>query len=236
LSDPRTTIGPLARSVEDLAAVLEIITGEDGVDPSLAPVPLGDWRAVEVGELRIAMFTSFEGASCDEDTDRAVREAGRVLEDAGAAIEEAVPPRIEESLSITRSYWARPSSSVWNEWESGGRTSTLSADDVEHSIFEWERLQRSFASFMQRYDAVVCPVSPSAALRRGEDERNQQVFMYTLPFSLTGQPAVVVRGGTSSDGLPIGVQVVARKWRDDVALGIASVVEQSAGPWAMPEL
>ncbi len=64
LSDPRTQIGPLARHVEDLALALEVIAGVDWRDPSVAPVPLGDWRAVELRGLRVATFTAFEGASC----------------------------------------------------------------------------------------------------------------------------------------------------------------------------
>jgi amidase len=235
LSDPRTTIGPLARSVEDLALALEIIAGPDGVDPSVAPVPLDDWRNVEARGLRIATFTSFEGASCDEATERAVGDAARALESAGAVVEDAVPPRIEESLSITRRYWARPSSSTWNQWQTGGRTSTLSADEVERSIFEWERLQRAFAGFMQQYDAIVCPASPTAAISHADDNTDE-VFVYMVPFSLTGQPAVVVRAGTSNDGLPIGVQIIARKWRDDVALALAGVVEEALGGWPEPEL
>jgi amidase len=234
LSDPRTTIGPLARSVEDLALGLEVIAGPDGIDPRVAPVPLEDWRAVEVRGLRIALFASFEGASSDEETQRAVHDAARALKDVGAGVEEAVPPRIEESLSITRRYWARTRSSAWNEWQ-GGRASTLSADEVERSIFEWERLQRAFLSFMGSYDAILCPASPSAAVAHEEDDTDQ-VFVYTLPFSLTGQPAVVLRAGTSSDGLPIGVQLVARKWRDDVALALAARVEEALGGWPEPEL
>jgi amidase len=236
LSDPRTVIGPLARSVEGLALALEIIAGPDGIDPSVAPVPLDDWKTVQVKDLRIATFTSFEGASCDEPTQRAVLDAVRALEQADAAVDEAVPPRIEESLSITRRYWARPSSSTWNQWQTGGRTSTLSADEVERSIFEWERLQRAFLSFMRDYDAIVCPTSPSAALPRGEDENNDGVFVYTLPFSLSGQPAVAIQGGTSDDGMPIGVQIVARTWRDDVALALASVVEEALGGWPRPDI
>jgi amidase len=234
LSDPRTTIGPLARWVEDLALALEVIAGSDGIDPRVAPVPLGDWHAVDVAGLRVAMFSSFDGAKCDHVTELAVQDAARALADAGAVVDESVPPRIEESLSITRRYWARTRSSAWNEWQ-GGRGSTLTADEVEQSIFEWERLQRAFLSFMQSYDAILCPASPSAAVAHEKDD-SDQAFVYTLPFSLTGQPAVVVRAGTSREGLPIGVQVVARKWRDDVALALAARIEDALGGWQEPKI
>jgi len=59
-------------------------------------------------------------------------------------------------------------------------------------------------------------------------------FSYALPYSLTGWPCVVVRAGTSSEGLPIGVQVVARPWREDVALAVARLIETIFGGWQHP--
>jgi amidase len=53
------------------------------------------------------------------------------------------------------------------------------------------------------------------------DEDHLAGFSYTMSYNLTGWPSVVVRGGTSPEGLPIGVQVVARPWREDVALALA---------------
>jgi amidase len=60
-------------------------------------------------------------------------------------------------------------------------------------------------------------------------------FAYTLPYSLTGWPVAVVRAGTSSDGLPIGVQVAAAPWRDDIAIAAARVIEEATGGWRRAE-
>ena len=56
-------------------------------------------------------------------------------------------------------------------------------------------------------------------------------FSYTGAYNLTGWPGAVVRGGTSPEGLPIGVQVVARPWREDVALAVAQQLETALGGW-----
>jgi Asp-tRNA(Asn)/Glu-tRNA(Gln) amidotransferase A subunit family amidase len=61
-------------------------------------------------------------------------------------------------------------------------------------------------------------------------------FSYTMTYNLTGWPAAVVRGGTSPEGLPIGVQVVARPWRDDVALAVVQHIEKVQGGWQPPSL
>jgi amidase len=123
-------------------------------------------------------------------------------------------------------------SAGWNEWQTGRRESTLSADEVERSIFEWERLQRAFISFMERYDLIVCPAAEQPACPHAE--LTAQEFIYTMPYSLTGWPVAVVRAGASPEGLPIGVQLVGAPWRDDVALAAARAVEDALGGWQPP--
>jgi len=232
LSDPRTQIGPLARHVEDLALALPIIAGVDWRDPSVAPVPLGDWRDVGLRGLRVVTFTAFEGATCTAETSAAVRDAARALADAGAAIEETLPPRIEESWAITMHHWKRVRSHSWSEWRAETEH-TLTADEVERHIFAMGRLARAMLSFMEGYDLVLCPVAPGPARTKAEGETPLE-YIYTLPFSLTGWPCVAVRAGTSPEGLPIGAQAIAGPWRDDVALAAAGTIERALGGWRPP--
>jgi len=56
------------------------------------------------------------------------------------------------------------------------------------------------------------------------------------PFNWTGWPSAVVRAGTSSDGLPIGVQIVGSPWREDIVLAVAAVVEKKFGGWRPPQI
>ncbi len=62
------------------------------------------------------------------------------------------------------------------------------------------------------------------------------MFNYTLPYSLTGQPCVVVPSGRSRDGLPIGVQIVGRAWREDQAVAAARSIETTIGGWRQPSM
>ncbi len=233
LADPRTVIGPLARSVDDLALTLAIIAGADSHDASVVPMSVGDMAAVDLRALRVVHFDSFEGAMPSSDVVGAVAAAVEALGAAGAATRAALPPRIDEALGITRAYWARPESlslKSWRPWAA----STLSADDVERSLFEWDRLRRAFLGFMADVDVIVCPVASTAAPVIGKSAEDD--YLYTLPFSLTGYPCVVVRAGTSVEGLPIGVQVVARPWADHVALAAARVIERMLGGWTRAPL
>jgi amidase len=157
----------------------------------------------------------------------------RVLLEQNALVREARPPRIDESLPITRAYWARIRSASWSQWRTWG-TSSLAADDIERSIFEWERFQRSMLDFMRSYDVVITPVT--AAPASDHRQLNGEDCIYTIPWSLTGQPAVVVRCATSSEGLPIGVQIVAGRWRDEVALTVGRLLENALGGWSLAEI
>ena len=232
MNDPRTTIGPMARFVEDLALTLPILAGVDWQDASVIPMPLGDWRAVAAGSLRVAFYTHHAEAEPTPETAATCRRAARLLADSGARVEEVLPPRIEEAAAITRQYWQRPESAAADTWIADGAV-TLSSEAVEAHLFAWDRFRRALIGFMAEYDVIVTPTAERPATPHGSDSGG---IPYTLPYSLTGWPCVVVRAGTAPGGLPIGVQVVARPWRDEVALAVARQIEQGLGGWQPPAL
>ena len=220
ISDPRTAVGPMARCAEDLALSLRLISGPDDRDPSTVPAPLGEASAVDVRSLRVGL-TDLGGTDLSAEAWEALLAAGRRLESLGAAVETVELPILEESLAVTQAYWARPESMSHREWKPYG-ASTLSADAVEESLFRWERLQRRVEVFMADWDVLLCPVVVGVA---AEHRRMAAAdYLYTLPFSLTGQPAASIPAGWA-DGLPLGVQIVGRRWRDDVVLAAAGALE-----------
>jgi amidase len=84
------------------------------------------------------------------------------------------------------------------------------------------------------HDAIVCPVNVGPAPRHGAFDRASAA--YTQLFNVTGWPSTVVRAGTSPDGLPLGLQVVAHPWREDVSLAVAARIEEVLGPFPGPRL
>ena len=98
----------------------------------------------------------------------------------------------------------------------------------------WDRYRAVMSLFMEGWDALLCPVEAFPAPAEGENPG--QVFTYMAPFSLVGWPCAAVRGGTSPEGLPIGVQAVGKRWRDDFALAVALRVEKVFGGWRPPDL
>ncbi|MBN1921029.1 MAG: amidase [Anaerolineae bacterium] len=213
LSDPRTQIGPLARSVEDLALLFGVIAGPDGRDSGVVPLPVTDYRAVRVSGLRVACYADDGVASPTVETSAATLTAAQALADFGARVMEVRPP-IAASRGITERYW---------------NMSALTGAGVETLFSDWDAFRTAMLVFMADYDAIVCPVDAHPAPKHGDSDPLR--FNYTLPYSLTGWPVVVVRVGSSPEGLPIGIQIIAHPWREDVALAVAMRLECDLGGW-----
>lgn len=201
LEDGRTVIGPLATAVDDLAAVLPVIAGPDGLDAGVVPVPLGDPASVDVGALRIGVMGD------DAATTGAALQA---LAGAGAAI--AADPLADvrdEALDITRRYWGRD---------------RLTGAEVHQLLWDWDRFRRRLLVATADVDVVVAPAADGIAPPWRESAEAD--YLWTLPWSLTGAPVVVVPTGLV-DGLPVAVQVIGRPWQDHVALAASRCVEAS---------
>jgi len=101
-----------------------------------------------------------------------------------------------------------------------------------------ERFRSEILAFMQRFDAILCPVFGRVAPHHGFSDKLEvpKDLSYTYLANCTGWPAATVRAGTSSDGLPIGVQIIARPFREDVALALTEQVETALGGWKPPTI
>ena len=110
----------------------------------------------------------------------------------------------------------------------------LAAAELSALLAEWSIYRSQMLAFMEEYDAILCPASAAPAPKH--DDAASLDLSYASAYNLTGWPVVVVRGGTAREGLPIGVQVVARPWREDVALAVAQEIERVTGGWQAPAL
>jgi amidase len=240
-------IGPMARRVEDLCAMMPILLGPDGLDRTVVPMPYGEpWR-VRPNDLRIAFFADNGILSPDAATDRTVRDAARVL---GAR--ECRPPLIDRVYDLEMRYLAPDGADGLRAFLAG-----IGSDRVHPLLEGWlrkhEPYRTSLAGFaacwaeldafrsamhawVNDWDAVISPVAPFPALPHGESIRDDVFpgFSYTMTHNLTGWPAAVVRCGQTADGLPIGVQIAAAPWREDVVLGIALQLDRELGGWQTP--
>jgi amidase len=237
-------IGPMARGVEDLCALMAILAGPDGHDHTVVPMPYGDPLKVDVGGLRIAWFADNGIAAPTPETAALVRHAAEAL---GA--KECRPPRIEESYDLEmkligpdggdglRAY-LREIGSTQTHPLLDGWLDKLEAyrTGIEGFAGYWGSLYRFRAAmweFLQSYDAVLSPVCATPAVPHGTSIEDSifRGFSYTMTYNVTGWPAAVVRCGESPEGLPIGLQIAAHPWREDVALAVALRLEELFGGW-----
>jgi amidase len=102
---------------------------------------------------------------------------------------------------------------------------------------EWDAFRAEMLAFFQDYDVILCPAYTQPALFHGTStfDDNFRGFSCTMAYNLTGWPAAVVRCGESASGLPIGVQIVAHPFREDIALTVASRLEEMVGGWKPPK-
>jgi amidase len=183
----------------------------------------------------------------------AVTNAAALLAEAGVAVEEASPPGLAESADLfSRLFGADGGAGIRTLFAQIGTTeispllqrslSTLFAnaartpDDVFQLAARWDRFRSAMLGFMKGFDAVLAPIAAFPAVRHGTsfDEDKAPGFTYTMTYNLTGWPSTAIRAGTSPEGLPIGIQIAARPWREDVSLALAALLEERLGNFPGP--
>jgi len=242
-------IGPMARRVEDLCTMIPLLSYPDGLDFTVIGMPNRNPEAVRIGDLRVAFFTDNGIAPADPETVAAVQKAAAALANEVQTMDERRPPGIEKSythemrligpdggdglrglLQYVESTQAHPLLDGWLAKLEPYRT-TLAG--FAQYWLELDQFRAQMLAFLRDYDAILSPVCAHAALPHGTsiDEGTFQGFSYTMTYNVTGWPAAVVRCGQTATGLPIGVQIAAHPWREDVALRIAGRLEELCGGW-----
>jgi len=253
-------VGPMARNMDDLRVLFEVMQGPDDGDPSAAPVPLR-WPADDdLKRFRIGYFEEDGRTPVTPETRAAVRTAAEALRCAGFQVEPFRP----EGLELARKLW-------WNLFGiAGGMVlgpmTRDREDDLSPMLKEFSRgvaaqpshtgqslldtwIQRDelrikmFAQ-MRDYPVLLCPVASIPAFRHGERSwqverktvRYLDAWSYTEWFNLLGTPAVTVPVGKSPEGLPIGVQLIARPWQEEVVISVAAALEHQCGGYAHPNI
>ena len=250
--DSLTQIGPMARYVEDLVLALPIICGPDGRDPAVVPVTIGDPAEVDLSKLRIAWYADNGILAAADDIQRVVVETARQLQAQRFNIEKKLLPGMRELVNLStglresanagliirllqRYGTQQPGPDLAGYLTADG---IASANSLDPALMEAIDEARSRAlGFFADYDAILCP--PAHALARPHGASHGDSFddwSYVTIHNLLGWPGLSVRAGTSAEGLPVGVQVVAPPWREDIALALGLKIETLMGGYQKPPL
>ncbi|MGB6946999.1 MAG: amidase [Bryobacteraceae bacterium] len=242
-------IGPMARRVEDLCALMPLLVLGDGRDFSVVDMPFRDPSEVKLGNLRVAFYTDNGVAAAAEEVSDVVRAAARALAADVASVEEDRPEALEQAYDLEMKLLGPDGGDSLREYlrhAGSQRLHPLLAGwldklepyrgDLGCFARYWTELDAYRAqmfAFLEKYDVILCPVYTQPALPHGASiqDENFRGFSHTMAYNLTGWPAAAVRCGESADGLPIAVQVVARPFREDIVLCVAKRLEEEFGGW-----
>jgi amidase len=219
MSDPRTQVGPIARFIGDVATTTSVLAGPDGIDAGCIPIPFRDPSSVSVQGLRVAVHYDNGVVTPSTDTIATVRAAADALAASGVMIEQADLPAGGHELTLE----------IWRSYD-GDRSSLA----LYRLLRRWDAYRSAMLRWLKDWDGILGPVYPTPAHVHGEAIVDG--VSYTTPYSLTGWPCAVVRCGTSREGLPIDVQLIAGPWRDDLALALAATIEATLGGYRPPTL
>jgi amidase len=240
-----THVGPMARFVEDLILLLPIISGSDPLDPEVVPVDLEDPSAVQLKSLKTVFFSENGKSKPTADLVQAVQSAAKVLAAEGSPTEEKCLPGfdvIDPILSVInagdggeyyqnllRRYGTTRMHPDTVAILLGARSGVVSGRKYSEALQNWDKLKESALKFMDTVDLLICPPSSAVAPKHGGTRGID--FSYSYLFNLLGWPAAVVRVGTTAEGLPIGIQIVGRPWKDHEVLAAALRIEKMLGGW-----
>ncbi len=248
--DSLTQIGPMARYIEDLTLALPLICGPDGEDPSVVPVALGNPGDVDLSGLRIAWYADNGIAALAPDIERVLGETAQALKQDGLNIEHRMLPGMRDLVNLSTQLRESANAGLimrllqrYGTREPGpdldgylSEESLAAASSFDPAIMEGIDQARSRAlGFFADYDLILCPPSHSLARPHRASHRDSFAdWSYITIHNMLGWPGVTLRAGTGEAGLPVGVQVVAAPWREDMALALAQRIETLMGGFQPP--
>jgi amidase len=246
-------IGPMARTQADVALMYRTLNGQDRLDPISPPIARHSPSARGLRAQAIGFFEDDSLAPVTPETRLAVQAAATALRDAGFRVEPFRPRTLELLRQLWHTFFVQCGamfyapeicgrehrlSPIFSEFLGfSDRLPPLTASALLDAWAELDLLRARTLAEMREYPVLLCPVASIPAFRHGEREwivegkalEYLDAVRHTQWFNTLGAPAAVVPVGRSPEGLPIGVQIVARPFQDEIALGVAAVVDAAFG-------
>lgn len=246
-------IGPMARTIDDVALLFRTLSGQDPGEPASPPIALREPALDELRTRTIGFFEDDGIVPVTQETRAAVNDAATALRNAGFRIEPFHPRTLEQLRKVWWKFFVQCGAMFYEPAIAGKRyqlspvftqfleiassVPRLTATELLQAWAELDLLRAKTLEEMSAHTVLLCPVASIPAFRHGERQWTVQgraveyldAVRYTHWFNALAAPAAVVPVGRSPDGLPVGVQIVARPFEDEVALGVAAIIDKAFG-------
>jgi aspartyl-tRNA(Asn)/glutamyl-tRNA(Gln) amidotransferase subunit A len=244
-------VGPMTRNAADTALVLGAMAGYDAADPTTSVLPVPDYMATLTGDLRgvrVGLLRSFFLDGAATDVRAAVETAARALEKAGAVVDEVALPGVRHvaagALAVVateamtyHAAWLRTRRGDYDPDVSTRLMAGAFVTGVHYVRGQQARalMRREVDDALARRDVLLAPATPITApgiderqttLGDGPSDIRSALIRLTRPFNFSGHPACSLPCGFSSDGLPIGMQLVGRPFDEATVLRVADAYQR----------
>jgi aspartyl-tRNA(Asn)/glutamyl-tRNA(Gln) amidotransferase subunit A len=243
--------GPMARSVDDVATLFNVIKARDADDQyAVQTVPLN--FQPPTSEFRIGVPDDYFFSDLHPETEAAYRAAIKTFGNLGAELHDVALPGFEQSEKASAKILLAEAAAYHQVHieqhadQIGEDVLTrlkwgLDVTGVEYALarqtqVEWRhKIEQIFESI----DALILPATPFPATRIDESDpvalSRGNLTRFTRMFNLTGHPALVLPCGRTATGLPIGLQIVGARWQEDKIIQVARAYEAARGEWGIAE-
>ncbi|HMU91898.1 MAG TPA: amidase [Anaerolineales bacterium] len=238
--------GPITRKVEDAALMLQVMGGYDELDPASMKTLPGDYYSHlrdGIKDRKFALATGSFIEESDPEVLEAVRKTAQVLEEQGAVITETNVDFLKEA-AIANALMTQADGAAFHRERLKEHPDWFGADvrqrlEIGAAFTSSEyilarrtqaEVKRQLELLFEEYDGLLLPTTPiTAPVLEGENalERARQLTRFTAPFNLTGLPALTIPCGFTSEGLPIGLQIVSRAWNEAGVLRTGYAFQQA---------
>lgn len=259
------TIGPMARTMADVTLLFHVVSGAFDIDPVAAPVPYRAPSQEALKNIRIGYFEDDGLVPVTAETRQAVQDAVHSLRRHGFHVEAFRPPSLERARELWHKFFVHCGAMLLEPLGRGRESDfsptfldflstahahvPLAANELLGAWCETDIVRSRLLAEMRDFPILLSPVCSIPAFRHGE--RNWTLhdangaarslayldaMRFTQWFNLLGAPAAVIPISRSAEGLPIGLQLAGRPYRDEDVLAIATVLEEDFGYIAPPAL
>ena len=241
LTDSFQQLGPMARNVEDLILLLDILSGPDSKDPAIVPIELGHPDRVDIRQLSIGYFATAELAPTAPRIQETIQDVAKAMSPIIRRMKEIEPVAFSDAYRIGMEMFNADRGAARERLlrQAGTITDPVSiaskydSKELDSLITQYFDVRSNMLNGYSDYDIIISPANAGTA-PYSQTLTSLDPFSYTIVHNVSGWPSAVIRCGTDEQKLPIGIQITAKPGGEDIVLATCDWLESEFGGFTPP--